>query len=1134
MKSFGLTFIILISLPCFAFPQLQYRYSLFERIVELKTDSTRTSYNLPDSFIIKNSEQVWRDSVLMNRSSDYVLKNISGQIIFPEALAPGQLIKIYYQYLPLKIQRNYSHRKLLFYQPVDSGQPIIPRTAIKKSTETASTLRQKGSIVRGISVGSNQGLKLDSGLRMQISGKIGDKLEVVAALTDQNTPIQPEGNTQTLQEIDKVFIQLKSDRFQATLGDYYLSFEGTEFSPYNRKLQGAMATVEWGRTKVTLSGAVSRGKFTTNFFLGQEGNQGPYQLKGDRGQIDIIVLAGTEKVWIDGKSMTRGENNDYVIEYSNGQITFTRHRLITADSRITVDFQYSDQKFQRSLYGLNLSTGTKNDKLTLGMRLLRESDNKDNPLDYSLTEKNRSRLQLAGDNPDSAFVPGQNFLGAGKGSYIEVDSAGVVFYRYVGQEQGDYNVAFNYVGPGNGSSKLVGYNNYQYVGSGNGSYNPVVYLTLPESHDLIDFELAYQPWQNLQIHSELAVSRLDRNLFSSKDDDDNNGLAMTGRFGLKQQPIKILGTGFGKLNLTGKYRRVQERFQYIDRSEQVEKNRKWDFTSTVPQREEIFEFNGGYAPLQQINITGNLGKNQRGASFSSRRWGAGMDLSFKKIPSLRYRIESIESNDAGSARVGRWVRQNGNGNYKLWNFESNVDFQAEEKKETFQDTLDLGFRFYEVSPSLKLKDWNKMSITIGMTQRQQDKFEQGEFREESVAATQFAAWQLKNWKHLSLTFEYTHRKRTYRDSSLSPGMTDLADFRADYSALQRAISTNWHYQLSNTQIAKQERIYIKVERGQGNYRFDDDLNEYIPDALNGDYILRIRTTDEFVPVIELRASSTIKFRPELIWKSQKRSKSFPKWKKWLSSLSTETFIQLEEKTKEPDVWSIYRLELSRFQGDSTIFGTKNFRQDIFWNRNQRKFSLRYRYNVRDNLSNQYLEGGQRFNVAEHELRVRVQLNPKTSSQVDIKNRREEKRYDIPGRSDKDILSNEAVLDISYRPRQPLELALKTKWAYAKNQGENPLEVNFIALIPRVNYSFRGKGRLRAEVEVNNVDVSPKNAIVPYEMVSGNRGGTNIRWIVSFDYNLSRYLRANFSWNGKYEEYLKRPIYTLRAEMRAYF
>lgn len=1138
MKNIWLTLFFIPLIPFTTFSQEKNRYNLFEKNISLQIDSARMTYDLPDSFLIQNSERVLFDSTQLHQNIDYSIDYTKGKFYLKKRLPSDHALNIYYRFLPFKIQQKYFRRELIFYQPADLGSESVSqyRAAQKTSREAASALNQNGSIVRGISIGSNQGLKLESGLRMEISGKIADKIEVVAALTDHNTPIQPEGNTQTLQEIDKVFVQVTGDRLQATLGDYYLAFEGTEFSPYNRKLQGLMGSVELGNAKVTMSAAVSRGKFTTNQFLGQEGNQGPYQLKGDRGQIDIIVLAGTEKVWIDGQVMTRGENNDYIIEYSNGQITFTRHRLITADSRITADFQYSDQTFQRGLFGVDAASKFAKDKFKIGLRMLRESDTKENPLDYSLNDETRERLQLAGDNNDSAFVSGVNFLGAGKGNYVEIDSAGIVFYRYIGPNQGDYNVAFTFVGSGNGTYKPVGYAQYQFVGMSNGSYEPIIYLTPPQSHDLVDLEMVYQPWKNLQTRAEVALSRLDANLLSSLDDSDNAGLAMTARFGLNKQPIKILGNNFGRIDLAGKFRKVQNQFQYIDRTDEVEKNRKWDIADTEVRGEEIIEFNAGYFPADQVRFTGGVGENQRGKNFYARRWEAGSEITFKKLPEIRYRAEAIQSSEKISNRAGSWLRQFGKSDYHYWKLKATIDFQAEEKKESFADSLDLGFRYYEIGPSLSLADWKKMSLKFGIIHRQQDKFEEGNFIAESEASTQSAGWDLKDWKNLSLSLNYTHRERSYADSSIGAKLTDLADFRADYSPLNRAITTNWHYQLSNTQVAKQERIYIKVEQGQGNYRFDEVANEYIPDSQIGDYILRIRATEDFIPVVELRASSTIKFQPELLWKTNNRTKqSLVRWQKWLSTISTETYIQLEEKTQAPDVWAIYRLDLDKFQNDSTtLYGTTTFRQDLYWNRNRKDFSLRLRYNKRANLNNQYLEGGQKLNLEEGELRIQTQVSQKVSSQLDVQRKIEIKESNVPGRFNKNISSNELAVDLSYRPRQPLELALKTRYAQALDQGERPLEVQFFALAPRLNYSFRGKGRLRVEIELNQVGTKPENAYVPYEMVSGNRSGTNLRWLASFDYNISRYLRSSLNWNGRYEDYLKRPIYTIRAEMRAYF
>lgn len=71
-------------------------------------------------------------------------------------------------------------------------------------------LDYNGTFARGISFGNRQNLVLNSRFNMQMNGVIGDGIEVQAALSDENIPIQPEGNTQQLSDISSwVFIQLK-------------------------------------------------------------------------------------------------------------------------------------------------------------------------------------------------------------------------------------------------------------------------------------------------------------------------------------------------------------------------------------------------------------------------------------------------------------------------------------------------------------------------------------------------------------------------------------------------------------------------------------------------------------------------------------------------------------------------------------------------------------------------------------------------------------------------------------------------------------------------------------------------------------------------------------------------------------
>ncbi|MBK7868733.1 MAG: hypothetical protein IPJ75_18020 [Ignavibacteriales bacterium] len=101
-------------------------------------------------------------------------------------------------------------------------------------------MQKSGTLVRGFSFGTNKDLSLQSGLKLQLNGKLTDNIELVAALSDENTPIQPEGNTERLDEIDKVFIQITHPNAKAVFGDYDLFSNRGEFGKLNRKLQGFM------------------------------------------------------------------------------------------------------------------------------------------------------------------------------------------------------------------------------------------------------------------------------------------------------------------------------------------------------------------------------------------------------------------------------------------------------------------------------------------------------------------------------------------------------------------------------------------------------------------------------------------------------------------------------------------------------------------------------------------------------------------------------------------------------------------------------------------------------------------------------------------------------------------------------
>jgi hypothetical protein len=1116
----------------------------------------RMIYQLPDSFLIAGTDSVWLDSLRLKPEQDYLLNLINGQIIFKKSFQQGKLFRFKYRVLPLNLKTRYFHRRIQRlpspgdslkdqYRIVQTYQP--PEQS--GSPGTTFELQKSGSIVRGISVGSNQGLKLDSGLRMQVSGKIADKVDVIAALTDQNTPIQPEGNTQSLQEIDKVYVQVKSDRFQATLGDYVLQFQTGEFGRYSRKLQGAMGTIRIKNTELTVSGALSRGQYTTNQLTGTEGNQGPYQLKGEQGQIYIIVIAGTEKVWIDGELMTRGENNDYVIEYGNGQITFTRNRLITDASRITVDFQYSDQKFRRNLYTGQFKTGVWDNKLNIAGTFIREADDKNNPLDFTLTENTLARLRQAGDQMDSAYVSSAVFTGENKGPYVLIDSTDVQFYRYVGENKGDYRVNFSFVGYGNGDYQMRGLGKYSYVGPGLGSYVAKVLLYPAQRQNMSQLLVAFNPASFINLENEFALSDFDQNTYSNENDDDNQGFAYRVRLGFNPQKRRR----FGQVRLNAKFRYVNPRFQSIDRTTEVEYNRRWDLGSVQTTEEKSGEITGAYLPFKWWEIDTHLGQIEKGRRFRSTRYELNSQLTRPGIPNYRYHLESIKSRDSQFDRRGNWLRQKGTGNYQIWKVKPRVGFEQEIKKDTFVDTVQSsGFRFDEFSGGLGFNPTTKMTLSAVVSRRDEKNLVNEAFVRQSEAQTQQYQLDFAPSYNFSTRLNYTHRNKHFYDDT-SDKRTDLAEIRVNYSFLRRAVVTNWNYQISNTQSAQRERQYLEVAEGEGGYRYDADLKEFVPDPL-GNYDVRIVNTDIFIPVIELKSS--LQFRldgnrlippaeksdaPE-----QKSSQKIPgkdtdffdlvrliPWREMARQFSSETMIRVDEKTREDDVWDIYSFQLRKYHTDSTIYGTLFLRQT--WNLGQdgQKFSLRLRFQQENTMNRQFVEGGEsRLNI-ERSVRLTIALSRLFSARLDLISQRKRRHFTISGRENRNIRSKEAAFELSVRPQRSLEFALKTRYTRDFDEyPDTPTEATLLSLIPRVEYAFRAKGRLRAQFEWTNVDATKD--ILPYEMVYGNATGLSQRWEVGMNYRISKNMQGSFSYQGRNEKRRGGIIHIGRAEVRAFF
>src|SRR5690606_16895318 len=178
-------------------------------------------------------------------------------------------------------------------------------------------------------------------------------------------PIQPEGNSQRLQEFDKVFIQLRKDGASLIAGDHEIRSPDNYFMKYYKKTKGVFAALRsetnsgWSQES-SVNYSVSKGQFKRTTIPAEEGNQGPYRVSQTGNDLFVVILAGTERIYLDGQLLQRGELNDYTIDYNLGEITFTPRIYISATSRIVVEYEFAEQNYLRSLL-TGHSTWEKND-----------------------------------------------------------------------------------------------------------------------------------------------------------------------------------------------------------------------------------------------------------------------------------------------------------------------------------------------------------------------------------------------------------------------------------------------------------------------------------------------------------------------------------------------------------------------------------------------------------------------------------------------------------------------------------------------------------------------------------------------------------------------------------------------------
>ncbi len=1061
---------------------------------------------LPDSFVVEGSETLYceaEDGAIISAES-YSIDYSHGIIVLADSTVCDSLTVIY-RYIEMDIPLTVRHRVAQ-----GSGGMLVeraPRRNMGMIPEN-SRLVHSGSLLRGIKIGSNRDAGMESAFQLEAYGGIGEDVEITASLSDQDLPIQPEGTSEKIAQLDQVFIGIEGPFFDASFGDFEVEFAPGEFSNYSRRLSGVKVGGFSEVVSAEVVGAVLEGVWGSDNFYGTEGNQGPYQIEA-AGLSSVQILAGTEAVWLNGEKLRRGLDNDYTIDYNLGQITFTTNRPIGATDRIVADFQFTDLDFRRSFYG---ATGEiePSKALKFTFSAMMESDDPDGPLNLEFGEKELNAISAAGDYADSAYII--SATPSDSGSYIYADSAtDSAHYEWVGVGDGDWDVDFTYLGVANGDYSFVATGEYEWVGIGNGDYRPIKLLPIPASHALIDIGANIEIAEDAVLSGEIATSSLDRNRLSDIGDNDNSGTAFDIELDAKRA-ISIGGRNLGTLGLIGKYRNKGEKFATIGRLDEAEFRRDWGFGENDDKTsggEELAEAALTYSPWESISLSGAYGSNAIGSQKSRRA-----------STSMRLDTEDWEAsgNFSRTESDARWDRIWGNLSGKTWILTPSAGVRFEDKDLVAAG----GFRFYEAAADVGIAPFEDFSLIPGYEFRRDETRDSTGISPESETRNYRIETDIFGWKIAA-----NHREFISLSGVASDVTSDLGSI--DGSIRMEKPKTNFRlrYELSREQSEILTPFYEYVGDGAGNYEFDADRGEYIPMA-GGDYLKKYLPTGDFTPVIGSNLRANFGVDPSGIEGNNIALKA-------LRALSFDGLLRAESKNESTESKAYLLDPRDIFEDEELLFGRFFAEGNLrIGTKRSKGVTLRRRYSKESN--SQWTSGREIRRSNEYTVEARFDISRIGNLRGSIDWSGEARLYPDPEDSRTGTDLSGVEVSLFWNKMVVDRLQLSVDGAYMKQSDrrpDEPFDISRMAFEPSAVYYIEN-GSIRASVDYSRVD-SPDDdgRILPYEMAHGDYIGDNGRIAVSTNINVAAGTTLNLSYELK-SRTDRIPEHTAQASIRFTF
>ncbi|MFD1315988.1 hypothetical protein [Namhaeicola litoreus] len=1001
-------------------------------------------------------------------------------------------------------------------------------------------LKSSGSLSRSITIGNNQDAVVNSNFNLQIEGKLNEKVSLRSSITDNNIPLQEGVYTQRLRDFDRIYLEILGDHWNVKGGDLNLTKINSSFMNFNKKITGVSfgGEIEGDRGSHSFyaSAGLVRGKFSTFQFTGVEGNQGPYRILGPNREQYVFILSGSETLYLNGIPLKRGENEQYIINYATGEITFTSLFTVNANMRFTLDYQLAENNYTRFI----TNDGYKyfSEKLSVHFDYYNETDSKNRPALQDLTDNQKEILSNAGDNPLkmaslSAVI---SEYSPNKVLYRKVNTLNGEIYVYSNNPEDElFEVKFSFLGNNRGDyvleRSIAAGRVFAYIspinGVKQGSYEPIFLLAAPVSLQLIDLNINYHPNKKTNVITELAASNQDLNLFSSQDDSDNQGLAT--KFLWDQKIIDRKWDLFSSVN----YEFITKNFRTVERYRNIEFLRDWNLQNQPGlSKENQSFFTGGFRFLNENRgqITYQFQNLKLGESFKGNR----------NIVKTYYNFEQTHINWEGSFLTGEsdleestFFRSYFNLQQEFGNYWAGLRSVVESNEiKEFNNILDpSSHKLFDIHGNIGVGDSAKTFVQLGYLYQKVDSVRANNLEKVNHAHYFSIEGRWSPFKRGEFNANIGYRQvlpvEMKKEETLNGRLTYNQFLWKDF------VHFNFSYQTKSGVLPQQDFSYVEVEPGKGFYTWIDfngnqiqELDEFVIASFPDEaiYIRVLLPNLNYIRSHENSLSQALNIQARS-WQNQEGIK------KVISHFSNQFYYLIKSNQKRGE-GSVNFNPYANNEEDLLSLDNQ-IRNSFFFNRGLQKFSTGYIFSE-GRKKNYFLIDDRDLSIRNHQFLFNhrlgtfwlFEINGEIGKTISSSELFANRNYEIENFTCRPAISylfnNQTKFDFHYQFKKKENQQADFENLQAHNFGVsgNWANADKFNLIGSLNYI------------INDFEGNP-NSLIGYQMLEGLKSGKNMTWSINFQKRIFTYLDVNFAYLGRKSEEIK-AIHTGTVQLRASF